>query len=195
LTVCITRLVLISSNFIAKCHLNVTSYCVSLDSLNMRCIGKSGIKDLMLIRLILVSRYYIGGLGWWCLAPLSTIWRSVLLTEQTGVPGENHQVTDVMEPTIIRGRTRRCRDCMVVGFITTYICNQCLSPLTLWVRIPLRRAAFYTTLCDKVCQWLGGFLQVLRFAPSIKLTAILLKVALSTITLTPQYNTVKLISI
>jgi hypothetical protein len=101
----------------------------------------------------------------------------------------------VMAPTIIRGRTRRCRDCMVVGFITTYICNQCLSPLTLWVRIPLRRAALYTTLCDKVCQWLGGFLQVLRFAPSIKLTAILLKVALSTITLTPQYNTVKLISI
>ena len=103
----------------------------------------------------------------------------------------------VMAPTIIRGRTRRCRECMVVGFITTYICNQCLSPPTLWVRIPLRRAALYTTLCDKVCQWLGGFLQVLRFPPSIKLTAILLKVALSTftLTLTPQYNTVKRISI
>ena len=27
----------------------------------------------------------------------------------------------VMAPTIIRGRTRRCRDCMVVEFITTYI--------------------------------------------------------------------------
>ena len=96
LTVCITRLVLISSNFIVKCHLNVTSYCVSLDGLNMRCIGKSGIKDLILIRLIFISRYYIGGLelGWWCLTPLSTIWRSVLLTEETGVPGENHQVTD-----------------------------------------------------------------------------------------------------
>jgi len=34
-----------------------------------------------------------------------------------------------------------------------YLCNQCLSPLMLWVRIPIR--ARCTTLCDKVCQWLG----------------------------------------
>ena len=40
-------------------------------------------------------------------------------------------------------RDRRGRDRMVVGFI---ICNQCLSPLTLWVVLD-------TTLCDKVCQW------------------------------------------
>jgi hypothetical protein len=83
--------------------LNVTSYCVSLDGLNMRCIGKSGIKDLILIRLIFASRYYIGGLelGWWCLTPLSTIWRSILLTEKTGVPGENHQVTDKLYHMIL----------------------------------------------------------------------------------------------
>ena len=33
-----------------------------------------------------------------------------------------------------------CRDrgCMVVGFFNC-MCNMCLSPLTLWVRIPLRR--------------------------------------------------------
>ena len=40
------------------------------------------------------------GLGLWCLTPLSTIfqyffifisWRSVLLVEETGVPGENHR--------------------------------------------------------------------------------------------------------
>jgi len=30
----------------------------------------------------------------------------------------------------------------------------CLSPLALWVRIPLRRGVLDTTLCDKVCQWL-----------------------------------------
>jgi len=30
--------------------------------------------------------------------------------------------------------SRRGRDHMVVGFITTYNCNQCISPLTLWVR-------------------------------------------------------------
>ena len=37
----------------------------------------------------------IGGLGLWCLTALSTIfpfsWRSVLLEEETGVPGENHR--------------------------------------------------------------------------------------------------------
>jgi hypothetical protein len=31
--------------------------------------------------------------------------------------------------------------------------NQCLSPLTLWVRTPLRRG---TILCDTVCQWLAA---------------------------------------
>jgi hypothetical protein len=40
------------------------------------------------------------------------------------------------------------------SWIYNYLCNQCLSPLTLWVRIPLRRGVLYTTLCDKVCQWL-----------------------------------------
>jgi hypothetical protein len=33
--------------------------------------------------------------------------------------------------------------------------NQCLSPLTLWVQIPLRGGVLDTTLCDKVCQWLA----------------------------------------
>jgi len=37
------------------------------------------------------------------------------------------------------------------GWIYKYLCSQCLSPLMLWVRLPLR--AMYTTLCDKVCQW------------------------------------------
>jgi len=36
------------------------------------------------------------------------------------------------------------RDRMVVGFTTTY-CNQCLSPLMLWVRISIRSRC--TTLC------------------------------------------------
>jgi hypothetical protein len=35
-----------------------------------------------------------------------------------------------------------------------YVCNQCLSPLTLWVRTPLRRGVLDTTLCEKGCQWL-----------------------------------------
>ena len=38
------------------------------------------------------------------------------------------------------------------SWIYSYLCNQCLLPLMLRVRIPLR--ARCTTLCDKVCQWL-----------------------------------------
>jgi hypothetical protein len=40
------------------------------------------------------------------------------------------------------------------GWIDNYLCNQFLSPLVLWVRLPLM--ARRTTLCDKVCQWLGA---------------------------------------
>jgi len=34
--------------------------------------------------------------------------------------------------------------------------DHCLSPLTLWVRTPLRRSVLDTTLCDKVCQRLAA---------------------------------------
>ena len=40
------------------------------------------------------------------------------------------------------------------SWIFIYLCNQCLSPLMLWVRIPLRWDVLVTTLCDKVCLWL-----------------------------------------
>jgi len=41
------------------------------------------------------------------------------------------------------------------SWIYNYLCNQCLSPLMLWVQIPLRRGVLDTTLCDQVCQWLA----------------------------------------
>jgi hypothetical protein len=47
---------------------------------------------------------------------------------------------------------RRSRD--RGSWIYNYLCNQCLSPLTLRVRIPLRRGVLYTSLCDLVCPWL-----------------------------------------
>ena len=86
---------------------------------------------------------------------------------------------------------RRGRDRMVVGFITYYLCNQCQSPLTLWVQILLRRGVLDTTLCDKVCQW---FASGRWFSPGTQvsstnktdhhdITEILLKVVLNTITL------------
>jgi hypothetical protein len=39
------------------------------------------------------------------------------------------------------------------SWIYNYLCNQCLLPLMLWVRISIRVGC--TTLCDKVCQWLA----------------------------------------
>ena len=50
-----------------------------------------------------------------------------------------------------------------------YLCNQCLSPLTLWVWIPLR-CVLDTTLCDKVYQWHLAGQWLLRLPPQIKLT-------------------------
>ena len=57
---------------------------------------------------------------------------------------------------------RHGRDRMVVEFITTYaistyqyIYNSSLSPLTLWVQIPLKWGVVDATSCDKVCQWVA----------------------------------------
>ena len=82
--------------------------------------------------------------------------------------------------------------------IYDYLCNQCLSQLMLWVRIPLRRGVLDTTLCDK-CLSAGRW-----FSPSTpvsstnktdrqNITEILLKVALNTITLALNMMTMKII--
>jgi len=42
------------------------------------------------------------------------------------------------------------------SWIYNYLCNQCLSPLKLWIRIPLRQWVLDTALCDKACQWLAA---------------------------------------
>ena len=73
-----------------------------------------------------------------------------------------------------------------------YMYNQCLSPLELWIRIPLRRGVLDTTLCDKVCQWLavgrlfspGTSVSSTNKTDRHDITKILLKVALNIITLT-----------
>ena len=68
-----------------------------------------------------------------------------------------------------------------------YLCNQCLLPLMLWVRISIRVRC--TTLCDKVCQWLATG-RWFSLGPPVSstnktdrhdITEILLKVALNTI--------------
>jgi hypothetical protein len=78
-------------------------------------------------------------------------------------------------------------------WIYNYLCNQCLSPLMLWIRISIRVRC--TTLCDKVCQWLatGRWLSPGLPISSTKktdrhnTTEILLKVALSTIKQTTTF--------
>ena len=85
------------------------------------------------------------------------------------------------------------------SWIYNYLCNRCLSPLTLWFRIPLRWVVLDTTLCDKVYRW---FAIGLWFSPGTlvsftnntdhnDITEILLKVALNTITLTLTINLFK----
>ena len=57
------------------------------------------------------------------------------------------------------------------SWIYNCVCNHCLSPLMLWVRISIR--ARCTALCIKVSglRQVSGFLWVLRFPAPIKLTA------------------------
>ena len=73
------------------------------------------------------------------------------------------------------------------SWIYSYLCNQCLSPLMLWVWISIR--ARCTALCDKVCQWLatswwfslGPLVSSNNNTDRHDITEILLKVALDTI--------------
>ena len=90
-------------------------------------------------------------------------------------------------------------DHMVVGL--NYLCNQCLSLLTLWVRFPLRRGGIDTTLklygksLSVTCDWLVVIFSPCTLVSSTSktdchdITDILLKVALSTIT---PYTNLKL---
>ena len=76
------------------------------------------------------------------------------------------------------------------SWIYDYLCNLCLSPLKLWVGIPLRRGILDKTLCDKVCQRLatgrwfspGTPVSSTNKTDHQDIAQILLKVALSTIT-------------
>ena len=81
-------------------------------------------------------------------------------------------------------------------WIYNYLCNQCLSPLMLWVWISFR--ARCKTLCDKVCQWLatgrwfapGPLVSSINKTDRHDITEILLTVALNTIKQTYK-NTLK----
>ena len=74
----------------------------------------------------------------------SSIKRSYCIKEQMQINGTCRAVLIHKEPSWPWSYGR---------WIYNYLCNQCLSPLMLWVRISIR--ARCTTLCDKVCQWLA----------------------------------------
>ena len=77
--------------------------------------------------------------------------------------------------------------CSYGSWIYNYLCNQCLSPLMMRVRISIR--ARCTTLYDKVCQWLatgrwfslGPPVSSTNKTDCHNITEILLKVALNTV--------------
>ena len=52
--------------------------------------------------------------------------------------------------------THRGSSWLYGSWIYDYLCNQCLSPLTLWVQIPLRRGVLDTTLTQRYCQYSGN---------------------------------------
>ena len=78
-----------------------------------------------------------------------------------------------------------------------YLCNQCLSPLKLWIWIWISIRTRCTTLCDKVCQLLATGLWFSPGTPVSStnktdrhhITEILLKVALNTINQTSKQTT------
>jgi hypothetical protein len=101
---------------------------------------------------------------------ISTIsWLSVLLVEETGVP---EKTTDLLQVT------------------DNYLCNQCLSPLMLWVWIVHRRGVLDTSLCDKSLSVTCNRSVVFSGTPVSStnktelhdIAEILLKVALNTLT-------------
>ena len=80
------------------------------------------------------------------------------------------------------------------SWIYNYLCNQCLSPLKLWV--PFSIMARCRTLCYKVCQWLetgrwfspGPPVSSTNKTDRHDITAILLKVALNSIKQTSKQS-------
>ena len=85
--------------------------------------------------------------------------------------------------------SRKICNLEVIIWNYNYLCNQCISPLALWIWIPRRLGVLDTTLCDKVCQWLaaGRWFSLGTMVSSTSktdrndITEILLKVALNAI--------------
>ena len=131
----------------------------------------------LIIHFILIKKYFPV-----CLS-CESIRRNVFIFQVIECP---FILIEINSTTFI-SRSLRGRDRMVVGLTTTPGCNQCLSPLTLWVRIPLRWGVLDTSLCDEICRWFSPGIPISSTNKTDRhdITEILLKVALNTIPLTP----------
>ena len=89
------------------------------------------------------------------------------------------------------------------SWIYSFLCNQCISPIKLWVQIPLKRVVLDTTLCDKVCKWLaagrwfslGSPISSTNKTDHHDIIEILLQVALNTIAISSYCLWFKLVKI
>ena len=102
------------------------------------------------------------------------LWKYTLFTH--ACPIWNRHVAAFSEPALVIMNLFVCLFVCLIGYNATFnnfhLCNQCVSPLMLWVRILI--SACCTTLYDKGCQWLaiyGWCSPGFRFPPVIKLTA------------------------
>ena len=115
---------------------------------------------------------------------------SICNTNNIKENNENYTEVHVKYENVIKQyNTDRGRSWSYGSWIYNYLCNQCLSPLTLWIRIPFRRVALDTTLRDAVCQWLatGRWFSPISSTNRTNrhdIAEILLNVVLSTISLT-----------
>jgi hypothetical protein len=83
-------------------------------------------------------------------------WQSVLLVEETGVPGENHQPVNVQ----LYSWDRRYRDLMVVGCTTTYAISAYHHWCCEFESRSRRGAQHYVIKFVSDLRQVGGFLRV-----------------------------------
>ena len=130
--------------------------------------------------------YYNENGRWWIILFLRSIMAIRYYPLQTWSLGSARRFITRKERAILQTKRGSSWPWSYGSWIYKYLCNQCLSPLMLWVRISIRGRC--TTLCDQVCEWLatsrwfspGPPVSTTNKTDRHDITEILLKVALNT---------------